>query len=158
VKRPLAWNLVLALAWAALWGSFTAVDLVVGLVMGFLAIAWLSPLLGGARYARKVPRSAGLALYFLWELVVSSLRVAWDVVTPTAWRSPGFVAIPLDAHTEVEITALANLVTLTPGSLSLDVSDDRSTLYVHTMWAEDPDAVRREIKEGFERRVLELLR
>ena len=55
-------------------------------------------------------------------------------------------------------TFLANSITLTPGTLGLDVSEDRKTLYVHSMWVDDPDEVRREIKQGFERRVLELMR
>lgn len=96
--------------------------------------------------------------FFLWELVISSLRVAWDVVTPRAYRAPGIVAVPLDAKTDGEIALVANLITLTPGSLSIDVSPDRSTLYVHSMFAEDPEALRESIKSGFERRVLELLR
>ena len=61
-------------------------------------------------------------------------------------------------RTDLEITLLANLITVTPGSFSLDVSDDRSVLYVHAMYVDDPEALRREIKDGFERRVLELLR
>ena len=71
---------------------------------------------------------------------------------------PGVVAIPLEAKTDAEITFLANVITLTPGTLSLDVSEDRSTLYVHTMFLESPEVLRESIKEGFERRVLELLR
>jgi multicomponent Na+:H+ antiporter subunit E len=50
------------------------------------------------------------------------------------------------------------LIGITPGSIALDVSDDRSTMYVHTMFADDPDRARQEIKNGLERRVLELLR
>ena len=73
---------------------------------------------------------------------------------------PGVVAIPLDARTDVEITLLANLITLTPGSVSLDLSEDRRVLYVHAMYivGGDVDAYRRAVKEGLERRVLELLR
>jgi multicomponent Na+:H+ antiporter subunit E len=73
---------------------------------------------------------------------------------------PGVIAIPLNARTDVEITLLANLITLTPGTLSLDVSADRSVLYIHVMYIDndDIDAVRRKIKEGFERRILEVLR
>jgi len=72
---------------------------------------------------------------------------------------PGVVAIPLDARTEVEITVLSNLITMTPGSLSLDVSADRRVLYLHTMYGgDDPDRLREEIKTKFERRVLEVLR
>ncbi len=73
---------------------------------------------------------------------------------------PGVVAIPLDARTDAEITMLANLITLTPGSVSLDLSDDRSVLYVHAMYIDggDVEAYRRSVKAGLERRVLELLR
>jgi multicomponent Na+:H+ antiporter subunit E len=68
------------------------------------------------------------------------------------------VAVPLDAKTDLEIAVLANLITLTPGSLSVDVSDDRRTLYVHAMFVSDPDQVRTEIKRRFERWILALLR
>jgi len=68
------------------------------------------------------------------------------------------VAVPLDARTDVEIALLANLITMTPGSLSVDVADDRSVIYVHSMFAEDPDELRRQIKADLERRVLELVR
>lgn len=73
---------------------------------------------------------------------------------------PGVVAIPLDARTDAEIALLANLITLTPGSVALDLSEDRRVLYVHAMYIDggDVEAYRRSIKEGLERRVLELLR
>jgi multicomponent Na+:H+ antiporter subunit E len=73
---------------------------------------------------------------------------------------PGVVAIPLDARTDAEITLLANLITLTPGSVTLDISEDRCLLYVHAMYIDggDVEAYRRSVKEGLERRVLELLR
>ena len=73
---------------------------------------------------------------------------------------PGVVAIPLDARTDAEITLLANLITLTPGSVSLDLSEDRRVLYVHAMYIDggDVEAYVRSVKEGLERRVLELLR
>jgi multicomponent Na+:H+ antiporter subunit E len=71
---------------------------------------------------------------------------------------PGVIAIPLDAQTDIEITVLANLISLTPGTLSLDVSADRQTLYIHTMYLDDPEAARRGIKRGFERRVLAVTR
>jgi multicomponent Na+:H+ antiporter subunit E len=81
-------------------------------------------------------------------------------LAPVSYVCPGVVAIPLDARTDAEITMLANLITLTPGSVSLDISDDRRFLYVHAMYIDggDVEAYRRSIKEGLERRVLELLR
>jgi multicomponent Na+:H+ antiporter subunit E len=95
---------------------------------------------------------------FLYELIVSSVQVAWDVVTPRHLARPGIIALPLDARTDVEITVLANLICLTPGSLSLEVSADRRVLYVHTMFIDDAEASRRSLKQVFERRVLEALR
>jgi len=81
-------------------------------------------------------------------------------LAPVSYACPGVIAIPLDARTDAEIAMLANLITLTPGSVSLDLSEDRSLLYIHAMYIDggDVEAYRRSIKEGLERRVLELLR
>jgi multicomponent Na+:H+ antiporter subunit E len=81
-------------------------------------------------------------------------------LAPASYVCPGVIAIPLDARTDAEITLLANLITLTPGSVSLDLSEDRRVLYVHAMYIDggDVEAYRRSVKEGLERRVLELLR
>jgi multicomponent Na+:H+ antiporter subunit E len=89
---------------------------------------------------------------------VSNLRVLWDVLTPRHTSRPGIVGVPLAARTDLEITLVANLVSLTPGTLSLDISEDRQTLYVHVMFMDDIEAVRGQIKDGIERRVLEVLR
>jgi multicomponent Na+:H+ antiporter subunit E len=82
--------------------------------------------------------------------------VAYEVVTPHYTMNPGIVAVPLDATSDAEITLLANLITLTPGTLSVDVSSDRKVLYVHVMFVTDADLFRRQVKEGFERRVMEI--
>ena len=68
------------------------------------------------------------------------------------------MAVPLALDRDAEIALLANLITLTPGTLSLDVSPDRRTLYVHAMATTSPDDLRREIQQGFERRILEVFR
>jgi multicomponent Na+:H+ antiporter subunit E len=151
-------NLILAVVWQAVTGSFTLGGLAVGLVLGYAALWTARPLYGDVDYFRRVPRAIGFVLYFLKELVVSSLRVAYDVVTPPIHARPGLLKVPLDARTDLEIMLLANLVSLTPGTLSLDVSADRRFLYLHAMFAGDPDKVRREIKQGIERRLLELMR
>jgi len=84
--------------------------------------------------------------------------VAYDVITPTFYMKPGIVAIPLSAETDLEITLLANLISLTPGTLSLDISDDRKVLYVHGMFINDKDEFIEGVKSGFERRLLEIMR
>jgi multicomponent Na+:H+ antiporter subunit E len=118
--------------------------------------AW--PSAGGVRVTPAGPRSrprdpgGGMAPAF-----PDRLRAP---LAAASYVCPGVVAIPLDARTDAEITLLANLITLTPGSVSLDLSEDRRVLYVHAMYIDggDVEAYRRSIKEGLERRVLELLR
>ena len=156
--RVLAVNLLLALLWAAVAGSVGPAHLAVGFVVGYLVLWLARPILGPTRYFGKVVEALRFLAFFAYELVLANLRVAWDVLTPRSYRRPGVVAVPLEAASDAEITFLANLVTLTPGSLSLDVDEDRRFLYVHAMFVDDPDAIRRDVKRGFERRVLELLR
>jgi multicomponent Na+:H+ antiporter subunit E len=158
VSAALLLNVLLAAAWAAATGDFTLGSLILGFVLSFLILAFAQPVIGGSAYFVKTPRLLRLAALFLWELLVASLRVAHDVVTPTHYSRPGVIAVPLDARTDVEVTALANLISLTPGTLSLDVSPDRRVLYIHAMFVDDPDTVRREIKDGLERRLLEVTR
>lgn len=98
-----------------------------------------------------------LGVYFIFELVLSSFKVAWDVITPRHRARPGILAVPLDVRSDAAVTVLANLVSLTPGSVSLDVSEDRSTLFVHAMFIDDVEGARTEIKEKMERRVKEAL-
>lgn len=154
------WNIILALVWAALYGEFTPQNLIVGFAIGYALLWMMQPVVGRSVYFLKVRQVLGLSGFFLWELVLANLRVAYDILTPRYYMRPGVIAVPLDARTDVEITLLANLITLTPGTLSLDVSADRRVLYIHVMYIEKKglDATRRKIKNGFERRVLEVLR
>jgi multicomponent Na+:H+ antiporter subunit E len=155
---PFVINLALAIGWAALFSAFTLPSLATGFAVGYAILWLLSPLFGDSRYCQKLLDLVRLMLHFLWELLVSSLQVAWDVLTPMHRSRPGIVAVPIDAKTDFEITTLANLVSLTPGTLSLDLSSDHKTLYVHAMFVDDPETIRRDIKQGMERRVLEALR
>lgn len=106
----------------------------------------------------RLARLLRLAGLFLKELVLSSLSVAWDVITPRHRSRPGILALPLDTSSDAEITVLSNLICLTPGTLSLDVSADRRFLFIHAMFIDDPEQVKRQIKETMERRVLEAMR
>ena len=152
-------NMLLALAWAALQGELSLGTLVTGYVLGYLVLATLSRggVLGGSPYIGRVHRVVGLAGYFVWELVLANLRLALDVATPSYHMKPGIIAVPLDATTDGQILLLSMLINTTPGSVALDVSPDRKTLYVHVMYMTTPDAARDDIKQGFERRVLGVL-
>ena len=69
----------------------------------------------------------------------------------------GIIGVPLDAPTDLEITTLANLISLTPGTLSLDVSTDRKTLYVHAIEMEDAEQLKKSLKRTFEQRIMRAL-
>lgn len=155
---PFATNLVLAFVWAALNGGIGLPSLLVGFLIGYVVLFILQPLFGNSRYCRKLFDGTMLALYFIYELIISSLKVSWDVLTPTQRSQPALIAVPIEANTNAEITVLANLVSLTPGSLSVDISEDRSHLLVHAMFVDDPEAFKEELKNGMERRVLEAMR
>lgn len=103
----------------------------------------------------KVPALFMLFLYFMAELWKSNLRVAVDVLRPHPKFSPALVAVPLCLKKNWSIALLANLVTLTPGTLSLDLSEDRRTLYIHTLYLDggDVEAFVKTLKEGFEKRI-----
>jgi multicomponent Na+:H+ antiporter subunit E len=152
------WNAFLAVVWLAITGSFSPGNLAFGFGLGFLVLVFAGPVIGSANYAPRVLRAAELIGFFLWDLFLSNLSVSSDVIRPRLRLQPGVIAIPLDVKTDVEIVLLANLITVTPGSLSLDVSADRQVLYLHVMHFEDPEAVRHKIKNGFERRILAVFR
>jgi multicomponent Na+:H+ antiporter subunit E len=153
------WNILLALNWALLTGEFNLENLVAGFVIGFLLLLTLRQAFGGSGYFPKVRNAVAFSLHFVWELLQANLSVARTVLLkPRDKINPAFLAIPLEAKTDAEIALLANLITLTPGTLSLDVSTDRTVLYIHTLDVEDVDALRVEIKRGLECGLLEVMR
>ena len=155
-------TILLALAWAALQGEITLVNLTVGCIVGCAILALLSR--GGVVIGKpnqvikpwtlvsRTGRALSLAAFFAWELMVANFRVAVDVLRGHRIE-PAVVAIPLDVTSDGEILLLSMLINITPGSVTIDLSADRRTLYVHVMHMKTADETRREIKDGFERRV-----
>jgi multicomponent Na+:H+ antiporter subunit E len=147
-------SILLALAWAAFQGEVTLANLIVGYALGYAILALLAR--GGVMSATLGARTAHtleLAGFFVWELLLANVRVAADVMRPPTGIRPAVVAIPLDVTSDGEILLLSMLINITPGSVTIDLSDDRRTLYVHVMHMKSAEETRREIKEGFERRV-----
>jgi multicomponent Na+:H+ antiporter subunit E len=147
-------SLLLALAWAALQGEITLGNLLVGYGLGYVILALLAK--GGVlpvTLGKRTVHAAGLAGFFFWALILANVRVALDVLRPRTSIRPAVVAIPLDVTSDGEILLLSMLINITPGSVTIDLSDDRRTLYVHVMHMTTPEASRDEIKNGFERRV-----
>lgn len=159
----------MALVWAALQGSFDLANLLVGAGLGAGVLWFIRPIYralypqGGVKQIgwrlRQLWRIGVLLAVFLWELLMSGFLVAREVLRPRLRVTPGVIALPLDARSDMEITVLANLISLTPGTLSLDVSADRETLYIHAMFVDDEEAekTRAHIKQRLEHWVIRSL-
>lgn len=151
-------NIAFAAVFTTLLGSGLISQFFIGFALGY-AVLWVTkPLYPEAHYFEKFPKALNLAFFFLKELAVSNLRVLWEVISPKQINRPGIIGVPLDARSDLEIFLVANLISLTPGTLSVDLSDDRQTLYVHVMFLDSIEASRAAIKKGLERRVLEVMR
>jgi multicomponent Na+:H+ antiporter subunit E len=151
-------NLLLSLAWIGLTGKFTPFNFVIGFILGYFML-WLALRTDASVvYFNKIPQVIRFVLFFSREVIRSNLRILYEVITPRHNMKPGIIAIPLDVKTDLEITILANLITLTPGTLSLETSRDRSTLYIHAMYIHDVKQFKEDLKNGLEKRLLEVMR
>ncbi len=148
-------HIMLAIIWAAVTGSFSPSNLLFGLVLATGSLYVIREQVGSLGYFTRARRVISLGLLFFYELVLSAWRVAVLVMSPRMDLKPGILAYPLTLERDFEIALLANLITLTPGTLSVDVAEDKSTLYVHCIDCSNPDATRRDIAEGFERKIIE---
>lgn len=156
--RMFAANLMLAFVWVLMIAEFSFGGLIAGLFFGYILLWFGQPLIGGSNYFDKTRQVAKFLLFFTKEVVRANLRVAWHVVTPSSFFKPGIIALPLEPQTDFEATLLSNVVTLTPGSFSVDLSSDRRVLYVHVMDVDDADEMRQQLKDQYEKPLLEVLR
>jgi len=156
--KQLLMNLLLTFLWMALTGKFLLINFMFGFVLSFFILWLMARGSANRQYFNRVPRAIGFVFFFLYELLKANVAVAYDVITPKFFMKPGIVGIPLEAKSALEITLLANLISLTPGTLSLDVSDDRKVLYVHAMYIKNKEDFIQQIKTGFEKRLLAILR
>ena len=149
LRHPL-YTAVLAIIWMVLQERLTLGDFLVGYLVGGIVV-WVCRDFWTVRVTIRRPAVfVALILDFLREVVKANLQVAWIVIRPRPDVRPAFIAIPLDLTDDFAITALANMITLTPGTLSVDLADDRSALWVHCLSTDDVDAVREQIKRQFE--------
>lgn len=159
-------NILLSIAWGAVSGSFSVPNLFLGFVISSLVLWMIREQTSGIASglfkqtngvsSLTIPfRVISLAGLFFYELILSAVKVAQIVIQPKIDIRPGIFAYPLKARTDFEITLLANLITLTPGTLSVDVSADKKILYIHAIDIDDLEKMKQNIAEGFERKIME---
>lgn len=156
MKSKLLSNILLTFIWVALTGDFSLGNYLFGFILSFFLLKIVASGREKTKYFRIVPRVISFIFFFLYELFKANIEVAYEVITPKLNMTPGIIKVPLDVQTDLEITFLANLISLTPGTLSLDVSEDRKVLYVHSMYIKDRESFIFGIKNGFEKRIMDI--
>lgn len=151
-------NLLLSGIWVALTGSLYYTNFLFGFFLGFFILWIMNREEADKRYFTRVPKIIMFAFYFLYQLLKANMQVAFDVITPRYFFKPGIVRYPMTAETDFEINLLSMMISLTPGTLIIDVSDDKKAIYIHVMYLTDPESFVQETKTGLERRLLEILR
>jgi multicomponent Na+:H+ antiporter subunit E len=109
------------------------------------------------RFLVRGRRVVSFAVWYVYQFLLANVLVAWEVVTPGSTLAPGIVALRSQCRTRLELVVLASLVTLTPGTLALDLREDPPTLLVHGIHARDPERFRHQLAE-LERRMLAAMR
>lgn len=150
-------TVLLAIVWILLQNEFSAGMAVFGLILGIIitkmTAIWWPERPGSINLGRMFI----YAMIVLWDIMVANIHVAWIVLTkPNSKLKPAWIVIPLDLVQPEAITVLAGTITLTPGTLSADLSDEGHSLLVHVLHTEDPDGERDGIKERYERRLKEI--
>lgn len=153
--RPLL-SLLLLLVWLLLSSSLSAGNILLGLVL-----AWIIPLLTRALWAdepaiRKPWRIFAYLRRLLWDIFLANLTVARLVLMPGRQPQPAFVSYPLSLEHPLAITILASTITLTPGTVSADISEDSKLLLIHVLDAEDDETVINGIRERYEKPLQEM--
>ncbi|MFT6168606.1 MAG: multicomponent K+:H+ antiporter subunit E [Celeribacter sp.] len=150
-------TLLLAVVWVLLQNEFSAGMAVFGIALGIL-IPW-----GTSIWWPDTPQSLRLGKLFtysvmvVWDIVVANIQVAWVVLTvPNAKLTPAWIVVPLELLQPEAITLLAGTITLTPGTVSADLSDEGHSLLVHVLHTDDPDAVRDDIMTRYQDRLKEI--
>ena len=155
-------NVIVSVALTAIFAAYynftIAAHWIILFYEAMVIVIWLLSFIYSRKSFFQVVYLAELMFFFTAEIFKASIQVAWEVITPKNRMEAGIVAVPLDVKTNLEITVLSSLISLTPGTLSIDVSEDRSYLFVHAMYIPhaDADQLRNDIKLGFEKRVLRI--
>ena len=151
-------NLLLSFIWVALTGSLYYSNFIFGYLLGFGVLWIMNRNETDQRFFYRVPKIISFFFFFLFELIKANIQVAYDVITPKYFFKPGIVRYPVNTTTDFEINILATFISLTPGTLIIDISDDKKAIYIHVMYLKDEEQFIRTLKTGVERKLLEILR
>lgn len=150
-------TLLLTAVWITLQNEVSAGMAVFGLILGIVIPRATARWWPDRPVGFRVWRMLAYILLVMWDIIVANVQVAWIVLTrPNSKLRPAWIVVPLDLRQPEAITVLAGTITLTPGTVSADMSDTGHCLLVHALDAPDPDAIRDDIKQRYEARLKEI--
>ncbi|QGH35045.1 Na+/H+ antiporter subunit E [Gracilibacillus salitolerans] len=151
-------NLVIAIMWMFLGESYTFDKFLTGYIIGALLLFMLRRFIPDAFYLERVWKMIKLVLLFIKELLISNIDIVRWVYKPHKDYKPGIFALPTDLKSNWEITMLTSLISLTPGTLSVAVSDNNDVIYIHAMDIDNNEIAIEAIKTTFEKAIMEVTR
>lgn len=147
-------TLLLIVTWLMLVNEFKWGSLVFGTILGVILPLFTAAYWPDRPVIRNWLAAAEFVLIVLYDIVKSNITVALIVLfRPRAGLQPAWVTVPLDLRSPEAITVLAGTITMTPGTVTADLSADGRALLIHCLDAPDPDAVRDDIKTRYEARL-----
>ena len=149
-------NILTAVLWMFLQSSFTPATFVFGYLIGMLILIILRRFLIFELYFRRLWAMVKLFFLFVVELTKANLDMVRVILKPRLNHRPGIVAVRTQLETNVEITLLAALISLTPGTISMDFSEDNKTIYIHSIDVPDKDEMIEDIRNSFEKAIMEV--
>ncbi|OIJ22091.1 Na+/H+ antiporter subunit E [Anaerobacillus alkalidiazotrophicus] len=149
-------NIGLAIIWMLLRQDFSPVEFLIGYVVGLGLLFVLRRFLQFNFYFRRVIAIFKLISMFLWELILANIEMVKIVLSPKLDIQPGIVAVPTKLKTDWEVTLLSSLISLTPGTLSMNFSDDGKTIFVHSIHVPDKEEMIKQIHNTFEKAIMEV--
>jgi len=149
-------NILTAVLWMFLQSSFTPATFVFGYLIGMLILIILRRFLIFELYFRRLWAMVKLFFLFVVELTKANLDMVRVILKPRLNHRPGIVAVRTQLETNVEITLLAALISLTPGTISMDFSEDNKTIYIHSIDVLDKDEMIEDIRNSFEKAIMEV--
>ena len=147
---------VLLVVWLMLNYSYSPGQLLLGVVFGILIPLFTRRFFPEPVHLRRPGTIARLLATVLWDIIVATFAVAHLAIGPTKKLRPRFLRIRVDLEDDFALTALASTISLTPGTVSAEISPDRSHLLVHALDVADEAALARVIKERYEAPIKEI--
>lgn len=149
-------NLFISFMWMFLSEDYSFQSFLFGYIIGALLLFLLNRFFQDRFYLQPMYKALVLIAIFIRELILSNLSIVKLVYSRNLDFEPGIFEMPIEVTKDWEITLLANLITLTPGTLTVAISDDRKRFFIHAMDIDDKEESIYEIKNTFEKAIMEV--